>query len=133
MGCEQSHAVITPTLIAGPGRNGHNFDMRHAQFGKMTEVWDSPVKGAFATKGPDVQLVQYRADLGRTPPELVMPFELTMIVEFREPVHPIRLPQAPRVRVRSGIVVKQERIPVTTAGFRNFAGPPAPLVWAVHR
>ena len=94
---------------------------------------DRAVECTFFAEGADVQLVNDRTCFRSTAPELVVPFEVGMVVEFRFAMHAIRQAQAARIRIRRWIVVKQVRIPVATPGIFNLEQPPAALIWTFHR
>jgi hypothetical protein len=115
-GGEDVDAVITPAAIAGPLRDGHEFQVGDAEVREVGQALNGGVEGASLGEGADVELVDDGATEGRSLPGFILPLVGVLIVELRGRVDAVGLGHAARIGIGGGIVVDEEGVLVVPGG-----------------
>ncbi len=127
----QGDALVAPAVAAGEGAQGHQLDVRDAQFDEMAEPVGRRVQGALGGVRADVQLVEDRS--GERTPGPGRPPGVPLVVDDRaQSVRAVRLPARARVGQRWP-VVHREPVPRAVARLRLPAPPSRALGITLQR
>ena len=130
---EESDAIVAPTVVSCERIQGHDFDVRDAEFDEVIEPGDRGIEGAFRRERADVEFVDDGAGERSLLKFLIVPVKSGLIVDTREAVDPVRLPLRAWVRIWLWVVVYEVAVVGAEAGGIDLNAPPALVVRAVHR
>ena len=88
---EECDAVISPAVIAGEGRDGHQFHMRDSHANQVIQFCNSRIERAFGSPCADVQLINHGTGERRGLKRCIGPCKRPLIVHARQPMHTVWL------------------------------------------
>src|SRR5690242_1843310 len=131
MRSEQTHAVVTPAVVAGEFVGRHQFDVRNAKLNQMIQLFNCRIKCARRGECSDVEFVNDGLRQRRCLEAGVGPFELAVNHKTGKPVNSIGLPRRARVGKRS-IAVEKKPVMFVGGGRLDFSPPPT-VIATLHR